>query len=203
MNLTVYTRHTYRVEDPRFLGRLRLACETSVPAMIQALRSGREPPRWVWWCEGAGEGDVREHVCRLGGWPEELFFPLRGDRCLERDAIQATLDSDDIFEPEWIQAVRELHVPGPTYLRTWQPVKLELRTGRVFQTRLRYSADTPSMFYAVYNPTRRVRVYRRTHTRMSELAPCELVEGGPRVYAVIHGSNFLMRIHPDEKELGT
>lgn len=198
---TIYTRHTFELDDPRFRKRLELAAETSIPAVREALSSLEAEEwtwLWVWWCRPGAEELILEHVGH--DLPVEC---LRGDTWHPDDEIQLTLDSDDMIPPGFIDHVEGLWEPTDfPYLRTWQPTKLDLRTSKRYKMAFRYSSSTPSMFYAVYNPTERVRVYARTHTRMSELAPCELVQGGPGVTAGIHDDNQLMTIAHGDKEIG-
>lgn len=199
VNATIYTRHTYPVEDPRFHRRLELARRTSIPSVNQALKftpSGQSW-RWVWWCRWEGHNEVMAALhgalCRIVSLP--------GDDHLEDDDVQLALDSDDMISHHFLDRVTRLWEKGEPYIRTWQPTKLDLRTGKRYRMSMRYSADTPSMFYAVYNPTDRVRIYARTHTRMGELAPTELVTDGPGVTACIHDDNHLMTIVSGDKEI--
>lgn len=203
MNHTIYTRHTYPPGDERHCPRLELAMSTCVPSVIDSSSWTALPVRWVWWASPLHRMEIIDAV-RAGGYQGELHV-LPGDTWLEDDHIQTTLDSDDMLGAHLLDRVQHLYLrdradAGP-HLVTYQPIKLDLETGRRYRARMKYSAESPSMFYSILRPTPEVQVYKRTHTEMGELCPARLDPFPSSCMAGIHGANHLMKIHPDEERI--
>jgi hypothetical protein len=188
---TVYTRQRY--DDGPFMKRMLLAVETCIPAMIEAARQVPEDVvlRWAWRAHARHSSAIYETL-RGAGWSGgievvDVFGPAS-------DQIQSSLDSDDRIGPGFLRMQQGHYRPGGPFIVTWQPEKQRLEDGRIFRHRMRYKANLPSPFYAVFNPGPTVHAYRVKHGAMHTLAPCTL-SSEPGAIAVIHAGNKHMDLN--------
>jgi hypothetical protein len=123
--------------------------------------------------------------------------------------IQTRTDTDDWLETEYIAKAREViraEAREQPLVVNFQPWKLDLRTGRVFQVRRRYGPQEPSMFLSLFQPDLGPayrQVYCIRHNWMHRLFPRVITVPEGYCYLVIHDANGVSQIHRGDKEIET
>jgi hypothetical protein len=179
-----------------------LALDTCIPSMRIAARFAPYPVRWIW-AIAPEDADLVLSSLDAGGWTGGILLLsiMQGQR---EDTIQTALDSDDRIGPDFLTVVQSYWRPSSApYLITWQPVKQDFHTGKLYRHSSRYREDKPSPFYTVYNPDPSTQIYSRKHGEMHLAFPSRRTylghEGG--AVAVIHSDNKLQKITPQDLPL--
>jgi hypothetical protein len=82
--------------------------------------------------------------------------------------IQVGLDSDDLLEPDFIAKVRELSVGDKARLMSFQPIKLDVKSGKKYKMKNYEMRKRCSPVFATYQPKDNVFAYYRSHYRMNK-----------------------------------
>jgi len=118
------------------------------------------------------------------------FTPWENVSGLKEYPIQVALDSDDLVEPQFIDRIRELCVGSKSIHISFQPQKLDIKTGKVYKMSDNYEkSKTGSPCYAIYQPEFKYFAYHDSHLKIGKLMDKTIYTPEGYVYMSIHDTN--------------
>jgi hypothetical protein len=170
-------RFCYAPDDPARAWRFDWFRSQVLPRILAQRRAKFD--LWLWLNPAdraeieAMDPRIQTFTVATTGNPAQVRLPWSQVRGLPRYPVQVRIDSDDLIGPDFVAtARRQLRQLRPARaLVFFQPWKLDVATGRVYESRV-YSRRKVSMFLAMRQPVERSDyrwVYGRGHMKMHAL----------------------------------